>query len=421
MKLAATARAIYDAISEFEIIDSHEHLPPEKVRVAQKQDVFTLFSQYARMNLFAAGMKLETYDWLKDPDQPLDARWKTFEPFLPAIRHASQTRPSFITAREIYGAEDINSNNYRELSERIQAENTAGIYQRILGDKCRIKRALTVTPGDYKDDPLLLPVRVILYDLMLERIQSWDEIEAFAARYGRKIKTLDDYVDFARGVLLQCKEAEGTVGIKIRAWPFSNPGKASAESAFAHFAQGRINKQRKDILSHYMAERCAEIAGELRLVVAVHCGMSTPAFGPMIDFRNLDAQQMIPFIQRHPDVRFDLYHLSIPNIRPCLVIAKNFPNVSLDLTWAHIISSRMTCLAMDECLDIVPVNKIIAFGGDYSRPVEKVYGHLVVARENVAMVLGRRVDEDRLSMDEATQIAHQWFYENPKRIYGLNV
>jgi hypothetical protein len=74
---------------------------------------------------------------------------------------------------------------------------------------------------------------------------------------------------------------------------------------------------------------------------------------------------------------------------------------------------------MDELIDLVPVNKIIAFGGDYSKPVENVYGHLVMARENISEVLGNRIEEGLLTENEAVGIAKRWFYDNPKELYQL--
>ena len=73
---------------------------------------------------------------------------------------------------------------------------------------------------------------------------------------------------------------------------------------------------------------------------------------------------------------------------------------------------------MDELIDLIPINKIIAFGGDYG-VVEKVYGHLIMAKENVAKVLARRIKEGLFSEDEAIELAKKWFYENPKELYKL--
>ena len=82
----------------------------------------------------------------------------------------------------------------------------------------------------------------------------------------------------------------------------------------------------------------------------------------------------------------------------------------------------MTVSALDEYIDLIPLNKIIGFGGDYSsRCVEKTYGHLKMARENIAEVLARRVDGGLMGLDDAVEICRLWLYENPKQLYGLEV
>ena len=88
MTLTKTAQSLYDEFATWEIIDCHEHLPPESVRVAQKVDVLTLFGHYCRTDLVTAGLAPEDYDRLMNNDLPLDLRWKIFRPHLDNIRHA---------------------------------------------------------------------------------------------------------------------------------------------------------------------------------------------------------------------------------------------------------------------------------------------------------------------------------------------
>lgn len=131
------------------------------------------------------------------------------------------------------------------------------------------------------------------------------------------------------------------------------------------------------------------------------------------DFRELDPQHMIPVFQRHLAARLDMYHQGVPYVGEAIITRKNFPNVWLNMCWCHIISQRLACTALDEMINLVPVNKITAFGGDYETPVEKVYGRLVMVREDVAMVLERRVEEGFMTGNEAVELAGAWFYENP--------
>ena len=146
------------------------------------------------------------------------------------------------------------------------------------------------------------------------------------------------------------------------------------------------------------------------MVIAVHAGI----WG---DFRDIDSKHMLTLAPAHPQADFDLYHLGMPSVRDTIVVGKNLPNVYLNLCWTHIISQVQTCSGVDELLDQVPVNKITAFGGDYSRPVEKVVGHLHMARENLAQVFATRIERGRMSFDEATAILGLWFWDTPLRLY----
>jgi len=79
----------------------------------------------------------------------------------------------------------------------------------------------------------------------------------------------------------------------------------------------------------------------------------------------------------------------------------------------------MVTASLKEAIDMVPVNKVFAFGADYVTFIETVYGHLYIARENVAIALGDRVDRCLMDLDDAKEILKAWFYDNPKRFYGL--
>ena len=104
------------------------------------------------------------------------------------------------------------------------------------------------------------------------------------------------------------------------------------------------------------------------------------------------------------------------NVAAALV--KNFPNVFIDMCWAHIISPSVSVRSLAEWIDSVPANKISAFGGDYLF-IDGVYGHQHIARENVSRALAIKVDDGFLDVDRAKEIARMIFYENPLKIFKL--
>ena len=100
------------------------------------------------------------------------------------------------------------------------------------------------------------------------------------------------------------------------------------------------------------------------------------------------------------------------------MLAKNFPNVYIDMCWAHIISPNASVNSLLEWFDTVPLNKISAFGGDYCF-VDGVYGHQYLARQNIAKALSIKVEEGLFGREEAKKIAKMLFFDNPNRIFRL--
>ena len=163
-------------------------------------------------------------------------------------------------------------------------------------------------------------------------------------------------------------------------------------------------------LRDYLTHCIIDLASELGLVICVHAGI----WG---DFRVIDSKHMLRLAPAHPKARFDLYHLGMPSVRDTIIIAKNMPNVYLNLCWTYIVSPQQTYSGIDEMLDQVPVNKILAFGGDYTTPVEKVAGHLYMAKETLARVFAKRIDRGLINMDDTKEILRKWFWSNPLNLY----
>ena len=410
MNYTATEQELMEAMARMEIIDCHEHLPPEQERTGSAQDVFTLFSHYTQYDLLSAGMEAKEYKSLFDYNIPLDKRWAKFAPHFQAIRYGSYARAALLTAKMVYGVEDINDKTYAVLSEKIAAENTAGIYKRVLGERCGIKVALT----QCQRTDVARPLVPVMPGVNLTRIRNSKQLQELGDDAGRGLpRDLDEYLALAKATLGKWV-AQGTVGIKLRSIYNLPADRKAAEQAFKRLLNGEeLSTDDRDfeVLENFLTHKVIDLAADLELVVAVHAGI----WG---DFRNLDPKFMLTLAPAHPRAKFDLYHLGMPFVRDAIVVGKNLPNVHLNLCWTHVISQVQACSGIDELLDQVPLNKILAFGGDYRRPVEKVVGHLHMARENFAKVFGRRIDWGMMSFDQAIGILKLWFWDNPLGLYS---
>jgi uncharacterized protein len=400
---------LYDAMAAMDIIDCHEHLGTEKARVESTVDVFTLFSHYTSADLRVAGMSVEDYRSLSNYDIPLRQRWETFKPYYENIRWGSYARAAILAAQKFYDVDDISDDTYELLSERIARANTPGIYQRVLGDTCNIRAAITQCCSTDLDSPLLIPVMPIFFDTL-----SWESLSNELCVADTEATTLDAYVDALEHYIVRSK-SEGAVGLKMFSHPYSPPSRADAERAFNALRDDpEMRLTETNPLNDYLVDRGIAIGTEHDMVIAVHTGY----WG---DFRQLDPLHMIPILQRYPDTKFDIYHLGYPWVRETLMLGKGFPNVWLNFCWTHIISQRFAVDGLDEAIDLVPMNKILIFGGDYSMAVEKVYGHLVMAREDIAEVLARRIRAGQMTESQALELAQKWFWDNPKELYNLDL
>ncbi len=418
MVLSPLEQRLVAALEGMEIIDAHEHLVPEKYRVNTPVDVFTLFAHYTYGDLRTAGMSDQEYWTVRNHDLPLDYRWRVFSPYWEQIRWTSYSRSALIAAKRFYDADDINVSTYVDISERMRPANTPGIYERVLREACNIRTCLTQWLAQSRvtdfGTPLLKPVMFILRvdfepDPFRWGLQSWSEIPGEGS-----IRSLDDLVAAGRAHISQVK-AEGAAGVKMVSHPFQAPDRQAAHEAFEQLRTGAASElPATNPLRDYVVDELIRYAGEQDLTVAVHTGY----WG---DFRRLNPLHMIPTLQRHPEVRFDLYHLGYPWVRESLMLGKQLSNVWLNFCWTHIISQRFAMDALDEAIDLLPMNKVIGFGGDYNFAVEKVYGHLVMAREDIARVLARRIERGQMNEDQALGLARKWLWDNPKELYRLDV
>ncbi|MEI6512543.1 MAG: amidohydrolase family protein, partial [bacterium] len=383
-------------IEQIPVIDCHEHLPTEEEHLSMTLDLFSLFLSYTLLDLRQAGMSEEDTQSLFNKNLPLESRWELFEPYWNQVRYGSYAQAVLITVKKFWGIEDINRNTYQTLSEAIANSNTPGIYDRVLKDACNIKTCLTQCGKTDTGTALLTPV-IWIPDCDTEGTIRFLDFEP-----STRLESLDDYVDAVCNYIRRVK-SEGAVGLKCFGQEFTAPDKKAASEIFKHFHDNEdfspLKKEQRAFippspLFNYIADIAFGLATELELVFAIHTGY----WG---DFRNWNPTNVIPTLERHPNTRFDLYHLGYPFVGESINIGDRFPNVWLNFCWTHIISKKCAYETMDQVIDTVPVNKILGFGGDYGVPSQTVYGHLVMARDNIAGVLANRIANKKLTETQA--------------------
>jgi predicted TIM-barrel fold metal-dependent hydrolase len=256
--------------------------------------------------------------------------------------------------------------------------------------------------------------------------ESWAQIQRVERESGVRILSFDSWLEAAEASI----ERACTLGSPIlknslayvRPLRYERVTRAEAEEAFnpvfstKHFPEWHqkpvfSGKAFQDFMFHFILS----IANRRRLIMQVHTGIQEGS-GNLLS--NSNPELLSNLFLEYPEVAFDLFHIGYPYQSSAGVLAKNFPNVYLDMCWAHIVSPNASVLALEEWIDTVPLTKISAFGGDFLL-VDGVYGHQHLARADVARALAAKVEEGVFDEDKAHEVARMFLYENPKRLFRL--
>ena len=128
MNLGMIARQLYDEISKMPIIDAHEHLPPEKEYLKFEYSGLNFFAGYIWHDMVSAGMSVDFKSTMRDPGyKPVSEWWPKIAPYWEKVRNGSYARAALITARDLYGIEDINDNTIEKLASSIIADNLSAV------------------------------------------------------------------------------------------------------------------------------------------------------------------------------------------------------------------------------------------------------------------------------------------------------
>jgi len=422
-------------VDSIRLINTHEHLPQEGDRVNKIVDVLSQFYlHYTSSDLRSAGMSLEDIIYIRDTKIPLDYRWAVFEPWWEKIKNTGYSRCMEIAARDLYGVDGISTETYKQLSKKMMERNKPGLYNWALKEKAGIDICILDSlsnTGDIDRDLFAPVLRVSEYASPLDK----KDLELIGKQFGSPIHNLGDYINLVKA---RFDALEGkVVAVKIalaynRSLHFEkrtfNEAEESLNKIFKTkgFHRSQIEgteyfetvldgpgKEELLPLQDFLVHLTIQEASKRGLPIQIHTGLHE---GNQNMVQNSNPELLVNLFLEYGEAKFDIFHGSWPYSNRLSALAKNFPNVYIDMCWMHIISPSRAMSALDEWLDEVPANKIMGFGGDYLC-VEGSYGHSVMARENSAKVLAKKVDDGVYDIDEAKKYATWILRDNPKNLF----
>lgn len=415
-------RELFEELESIPTVDAHEHQQTEEQHLKTKMDFYHLFENYCTGDLVAAGATPEQMKLWSDREQPVQKRWESFKPYLSAIRTGSYARSPLLVVRDVLGLDDLTDDAYEEVGKKLQEMNTPGLYDRLLNERCNICACIQCwclgqEGPDYFFHLAPGPELVDVFDQ--QRLQNLSE------KHDRPVHTLDDVLECMTAAVQQWADNPKVVGIKsahayVRSIGFQKTLRSDAERIFNRILTNETHTLSlheavplQDFLMFELVAR-AEAVG---LPMVFHTGIQAGNYNRISNANPLLLQHLL---EEFPRAKFDLFHGGMPWVREIALLAKYFPGVHLNMAWMHIINPVQARSALSEWLEMVPNTKIFGFGGNYNW-VDVVYGHVTIARRNIAMVLAEKIREGAYNREEASMVAQRLMFENPNNFYGLGL
>ncbi len=415
-------------IDKIPILDTHEHLMPEGQRLRQKLDVFYLFGHYVSSDSVSAGLPIRKWPWLWDSSQSLAERWALFSPYWERVRHLAHGRAILTAVRDLSGIDDLNDGTYEAVCDALTRSQNAGWYRHVLRERAGIELSIQDIQSLDIDRELFVPVmRCDPFIMVCCRRELW----ALEDSTGVAIHGLDDLLRSVDAAL-EAGVRAGMAALKMavaycRPLQFAKVTRHEAEVAFNQITCA-LDPLRVSIcgdnacawdelrpLQDYTVYHIVRRSIELHVPIQVHTGYQE---GNSNYITNSNPVLLASLLMEYPAARFDVFHGGYPYWEELTTLAKNFPNVFIDMCWLHILSPTAARQALHVWLEAVPLNKIMGFGGDYGF-VEGSYGHSRIARYNIARVLTEKVEEGYFTEEQALLVARRLLHDNACDLFGL--
>ncbi len=438
--------SIYEFVSRIKLADTHEHLIAESIRNQSELDFTYLMPMYLNSDLISVGMPademekirrpgremyqavednlepgVQTYPFserLPEKEYSLEEKWRIINPFWQKIKNTGYAKGILSATHALFNIDTLDEITFQPLSDALQESRKPGWYDQVLREKAGIDFCIVdngMMPMGYS---YFFPTARFHRFVYVADRTALNRLE-FST--GRSISCLDDLIDAMTSDLVQ-KKKDGICAIKImlayrRSIFFDNVCKADAEKIFDRLythPNANLSWEESKPMQDYMQHAVIRAATDLNLPIQVHTGMQTGS-GNVI--ANSEPNLLTNLFMRYKNARFDIFHAGYPYHSELAVLSKNFPNVYANLCWLPIISPWMAERVLNEWLEVIPVSKIFAFGGDYTI-VEGALGQAIMTRKVVANVLQEKITRGYFSQQDAQEFAERILLSNARDFYS---
>lgn len=407
---------ILEKTREMPVIDTHEHLENEDKHM--KWNVLSDYTQhYFVCDLISAGLPPEVIPVLAKTDGTILEKWDLLEPFWNYCRHTGYGQVLDLAAQTLYGVDKIDRDTIETVEKGFQTlRSNKGFSSRLLRDNgiVAIMNNIWRLDGDSAEGLYHFVNQIDDYVMF-----NVDDLKLSPITISG-LRTIDDWISNCLNTIDYDFRMNNAAALKLavaykRSLLFNQISHSEAEEGYQLFRAGRAHTNLELLKSaqDYVMHSILEVANQNNWLLQIHTGYQEGNGGNLQDS---NPGNITNLLIQYPNIRFDLFHMGFPYQQLCGALGKMFPNVRLNLCWAHMLSPLTTINTLKEWLYTIPINKIFAFGGD-CRFFDGTIGHLELARRNVSRVLADCVHDGLFPYKRAVQIARSLFFDNPRDFY----
>jgi len=424
-------KEIREKLNNIKVIDAHEHINTDINYDLENKDIFCTYTlHYLLSDLTSAGMVGESMvNSITDPKVSPETRYKLAKPYLKACANTGYFRALKRSLKELHGLEDISVENLIKLqNDYLLCKDKEYVYD-TLYNRFNIEAILLDIEEDLEEQELDKRIFKRVWDpeKYIKPGPVSGEVIKWVERHYSEIKSLDDWVA-AFDEELTDKLGRGVVALKInlgnvRSLYFEDVHYPEAKAAFdtmlkQWWDEGAGTRDHIEFpvkVQDFMMHRVLSSLRGRGVVIQFDTGIQSDNKKLL---KNTSPINLNNLFEHYPDVKFDILGIGWPYWRELVALAKMYPNVIINFSGSHVISTLSSIECLKECIDTLPLNKIIGFGGNYMF-FDSVYAHLETAKDNIARALSELIEYGLLDMDSAMYAAEAILYKNPKRIYGI--
>jgi len=417
---AAADREIAERVFASPLANTHEHLWPESMRLADKADWTIFFDGYASGVFQRCGMSQEELQRVGAKDLSPEEKWQTVAPYWPAARLTGVIGPQLWAMRDLYGVEELTARSARTLTEKITAANRPGYTRQILQDRAGFHHCQICSnvESPYPED---IDQRdgYLLYDLTVSGIISGADLGLLETKTGREIGSLDQYLD----AVDWCFDRYGRQAVALkdancyrRPLNYRKRSRQDAARAFDAFrARGEeLEPDVRRVFEDYVYYHVLGKAEQYDLPVRIHFGY-TAGITPLTDIR---PQHFEPIIKDHPNIRFVLLHAGYPFMPEALALCMAHANARFDLGWIWQLDPVASQRMVLRFVTSVGPRQLILFGGDTGW-AEASYGYSLAARRGLVLALTRGVGDGWVRRADVDFLIDRLMVQNARECFRL--